>query len=65
MFKRVLSIIGILMLLWMPFILKADPGDPGGGPGTPLDGGLLTILIGSGIVYLGKKYKERHKKGNE
>jgi len=41
----------------------AQPGNPGGEPGVPLDGGLLTLLIGSGLAYLGmKNRKDPHKK---
>jgi hypothetical protein len=60
--KRLILCILISALLFIPsIVIIADPGDPGPGPGTPLDGGLLTILIGSGIVYLGNKYRKNKK----
>jgi hypothetical protein len=63
--KHLLIIITIIALTGITVAIKADPGDPGGEPGAPLDGGLLTVLIGSGIAYLGMKRKNKLKKGND
>ena len=49
--KYVIIYILSLVLIIFPFILLAqDPGDPGGDPGVPIDGG-LTLFIAAGVGY--------------
>lgn len=55
----------ISILLLMPLILLGQPGGPGGDPSSPLDGGLLTVLIGSAATYLGLRYHKKQKKQGE
>jgi len=61
--RRAGHILLTFFLAWTMITVYAQPGNPGGEPGVPLDGGLLTLLIGSGLAYLGmKNRKDPHKK---
>lgn len=53
----------LLIITLSPFVLKAQPGDPGGGgvPGVPITG--IEILIGAGgALGLKKAWNNRKKK---
>ena len=51
-----------IIFLFINYVLFAQIDDPGGPPdGVPLDGGLLSVLLGSGAAYLGLKIRKKFK----
>ena len=67
--KKYLNIhlIILLIILFLPFILKADPSidpTPGDPDAAPIDGG-LSLLIAGGVGYGVKKIREKRKKHQE
>ena len=52
----------IIICLLLTTIVLAQPGDPGGDPDVPIDGG-IGLLIAAGALYGSKKiYEARRKK---
>ena len=60
---NIVSIIIALIIILLPSLALAQggPSDPGGDPGTPIDGG-ASLLVGAAAVYGMKKLKDRKKK---
>ena len=62
-YSKRLIIISILFVALniIPDILRAqDPGDPGGDPDAPIDGG-ISVLVAAGVGYGIKKLREKRK----
>lgn len=65
--KRVLNTqtVILLIVLFSPFLLNAQPSDPGSDPDVPIDGGLSVLLaagVGYGIRELKRKNNEKKAK---
>ncbi|MBS4044494.1 MAG: hypothetical protein KGZ59_11830 [Chitinophagaceae bacterium] len=59
-FKNIQPFIILLFALVLPILSIAQgPGDPGGDPGVPFDGG-LSILLAAGAAYGIKKVKDNN-----
>lgn len=50
--KSILNIqtVILLIVLFSPILLKAEPSDPGSDPDVPIDGG-LSVLLAAGVGY--------------
>ncbi|MGN6567149.1 MAG: PID-CTERM protein-sorting domain-containing protein [Flavipsychrobacter sp.] len=61
----VTTLLIVCVLLCLPSLLHAQgmPGDPGGDPDVPIDGG-LSLLLAAGAGYGAKKVNDRRKKNN-
>ena len=59
--QRSLSLLAIVLLSMVPYIVFAQGEDPGGGPESPIDGG-LSLLLAAGAAYGVKKYRNGKKK---
>lgn len=57
----VLQFLVLLVVLCFPVLVHAQPGDPGGDPDVPIDGG-LSILAAAGVSYIAKKGYDKRKK---
>ena len=65
--KSILNIktVILLIVLFSPILLKAEPLDPGSDPDVPIDGGLSVLFaagVGYGIRELRKKKAEKNLK---
>jgi hypothetical protein len=63
--KSILNIqtVILLIVLFSPILLNAQPSDPGDDPDVPIDGGLSVLLaagVGYGIKELRKKKAEKN-----
>lgn len=59
----VTTLLIVCVMLCLPSLLHAQgmPGDPGGDPDVPIDGG-LSLLLAAGAGYGAKKVNDRRKK---
>ena len=57
----VMSGVFLIVSLLSPFLMYAQPGDPGDDPDAPIDGG-VGLLVAAGVGYGIKKVKENRKK---
>ena len=48
----------ILILLFLPVLLHAEPSDPGSDPDVPIDGG-LSVLLAAGVGYGVRELKKK------
>ena len=58
---NILKILVVFFCLMVSTILMAQPGDPGGDPDLPIDGG-IGLLIAAGAFYGSKKMLDYRKK---
>ncbi len=63
---RIISVVILLILICMfpSWGFSQGPGDPGGNPDVPIDGG-LSLLLAAGVGYGAKKYRDHKKKQRE
>ena len=56
----------LIIVFAMPVlaIAQGGPGDPGGDPDVPIDGG-LSLLLAAGVGYVAKKGYDKRKKSTE
>lgn len=59
--KNLLKYFVMMVVLAMPILAIAQPGDPGGDPDVPIDGG-LSLLLAAGVGYVAKKGYDKRKK---
>ncbi len=50
--------LAILILLFLPVLLHAEPSDPGSDPDVPIDGG-LSVLLAAGVGYGVRELKKK------
>lgn len=58
--KKIIFKISVTILIFLPVMVLAQPGLPGGPDQTPIDGG-LGILAAAGGAYAIKKLRDRKK----
>ena len=61
--KRIINIqtVVLIIVLFSPVLLNAQPSDPGSDPDVPIDGG-LSVLLAAGVGYgIRELKKKRHK----
>jgi hypothetical protein len=61
---RITSIVMLLVFCILPTLVHAQPPDPGGDPGVPIDGG-LSLLLAAGVGYGVKKIRDHRRKQKE
>lgn len=59
--RLILNCALVLLVMFLPSIVMAQPGDGGDNPDVPIDGG-LGLLLAAGVGYGVKKYRDNLKK---
>ena len=58
---KMLCFLMLIVIAFMPVLLHAQVGGPGGDPDVPIDGGLC-LLMAAGVGYVVKKGYDKRKK---